>query len=155
MRQLNDTPVWREIVGRPLPDQRLRDVELILRFLALYKRADAYEKPMKTFLTDFIRRHREGDLNEELRPLFLRVSREVRDHLGPKPFNFRSGLNAAVFDAVFVAFARNAGPLPTDIQERYKRLLADEEFQKSTSRATTDVEAVRRRIALTSEYLFK
>jgi len=68
MRTLNaDTP-WREIVGRPISDPRLRDIEFILRFFALFKSGDSYEKPMKSFLTDFQKKHKSGDLNSELGP---------------------------------------------------------------------------------------
>jgi hypothetical protein len=155
MRAINaDTISWREILGRPIPDPRLRDVELILRFFALFKGADSYEKPMKSFLTAFQKKHKAGDLDAELGPLFIHVSNDVRQHLGPRPFHLHKGLNVPVFDAVFVAFARNTKTIPAEIATRYQTLLADATFQKWTSRATTDVEAVKNRLSAAQQILF-
>jgi len=47
---LNSDPNWRKLFGKPTGDKRQRDVELILRFLALLYDAREYEKPMKDFL---------------------------------------------------------------------------------------------------------
>ncbi|MBI4661584.1 MAG: DUF262 domain-containing protein [Verrucomicrobia bacterium] len=155
LHELNEITAWREILGKPKPDPRLRDIELMLRFLALYKSGSEYEKPMKTFLTDFMRDHRQGQINPELRPGFVRATESIRKSLGAKPFHLRAGLNAPVFDAVSVAFARHSGRAPKDIRERYDRLLKNEDFEKWTRRATTDVEAVKHRISLAAKYLFE
>jgi len=155
LHRLNEGEDWRAILGRPKPDQRLKDIELILRFLALYKAGDKYEKPMKSFLTDFMRDHKLGQLNRELEPVFVKATDAVKKSLGARPFHLRAGLNAPVFDAVFVAFADHPEELPKDIGARYQRLLADADFAKWTGRATTDVEAVKQRIVLARKYLFK
>src|SRR3954465_7126563 len=47
---------WRSVFGKPSP--RLKDQELILRFLALYFDRDGYKRPMKDFLNRFMGRHR-------------------------------------------------------------------------------------------------
>ena len=54
---LNRLNAWRQIYGINSPNRRQRDVELILRFLALYYSGDSYEKPMKDFLNKFMARH--------------------------------------------------------------------------------------------------
>ena len=76
------------------------------------------------------------------------------DSLGEKPFHIRSGLNAAVSDAVMVAFSENLDQIPADIGERYKRLLGDEGFKGSTSKGTTDVNVVRKRFSKAKQVLF-
>jgi hypothetical protein len=109
---------------------------------------------MKAFLNAFMRDNKQGQLNKDLQPVFVNTTQAIRTGLGPKPFHVRAGLSTPVFDAVYVAFARNTGAIPTDIKARYQRLLADDEFQTWTQRATTDVDAVKRRIELASEFLF-
>jgi len=46
LKQLNKNEDWRFIVGKTAEDNRMRDIELILRFLALYSNASQYAKPM-------------------------------------------------------------------------------------------------------------
>ena len=38
----------------PLPQKRMKDEELILRFIALFYDFENYEKPMNTFLSNFM-----------------------------------------------------------------------------------------------------
>src|ERR1700674_1909641 len=51
IKTLNDHPSWRGLFGKK--HKRLKDQELILRFLALYDSADKYERPMGEFLNKF------------------------------------------------------------------------------------------------------
>jgi uncharacterized protein with ParB-like and HNH nuclease domain len=55
LNELNDYANWRILFGKSESDTRMRDVELILRFLALYDNIDTYSKPMKEFLTCYMR----------------------------------------------------------------------------------------------------
>src|SRR5262249_32847097 len=109
---------------------------------------------MKEFMNKFMKKYRDGGANPELEHIFVKVADEVRDHLGERPFHLTRGLNAPVFDAVFVAFALRRAAVPDDVRLRYEQLLNDTEFQKFTHRATTDVDAVRTRIQKASELLF-
>ena len=56
LSDLNKYAPWRRIVGGG-PDKRMRDSELILRFLALHW-GGTYKKPMKQFLNTFIEIHK-------------------------------------------------------------------------------------------------
>ena len=51
LERLNALPEWQALLGRDRPDKRLRDVELVLRIVALHMDAERYSKPMKQFLT--------------------------------------------------------------------------------------------------------
>jgi hypothetical protein len=82
------------------------------------------------------------------------VTKSVLDALGKKPFHLVSGLNAAAFDAVFVAFSRNQGAVPADIADRFTALKADNEFRKTVGSSTTDVDTVKERIRLAEKHLF-
>ena len=57
LARLNNYPGWREIYGARSP--RVRDHELVLRFLALYVRSGEYYRPLKKFLNDFVGDHRD------------------------------------------------------------------------------------------------
>lgn len=154
---LNGDPNWRAIFGSAKPDNRMRDVELVLRFLALSERLSSYEKPMKDFLSDFMapRRNPPDAVLEAFRARFATVCHAVRASLGPRPFHVRTGLNAAVFDAVSVAFSSCASlATPSDIQDRYRKLIKHDDFYDLTTTATTDVDTVKGRIAMAKRVLF-
>jgi len=51
--ELNDDPNWRICISKQEPDKRFRDVELVLRVLAMSEHSREYEKPMKGFLSNF------------------------------------------------------------------------------------------------------
>jgi uncharacterized protein with ParB-like and HNH nuclease domain len=55
LEELNDNLEWREIYGNK--NRRLKDRELILRFLALYYDNSKYERPMSEFLNGFMSKH--------------------------------------------------------------------------------------------------
>mgnify|MGYP001054902672 CR=1 FL=1 len=59
--KLNSDASWRKLFGKASPDRRQRDVELILRFLALRFSHDEYQKPMKDFLSKFMAVHRRDE----------------------------------------------------------------------------------------------
>ncbi len=48
MRQLNKGADWQKIFGKP--SVRLKDQELILRFLAFYFEGELYKKPVNEFV---------------------------------------------------------------------------------------------------------
>jgi uncharacterized protein with ParB-like and HNH nuclease domain len=154
LHALNENDEWRDIVGRKPPDNRFRDIELILRFLALYEKSDQYEKPLKIFLNKFMAANRKGDKNAEYTELFNNVVSNVRKCLGPKPFHIRQGLNAAVFDGVFVAFARNRAKVTPEVKHRFEKLIVDEAILDLTEKSTTNTDTVKNRLALVEDLLF-
>ena len=152
INKLND---WRRILGKTEPDTRKRDVELILRFLAI-RNSDSYRKPMKDFLSRFMQKNRNQKKKtlENTRCLFQQTCSVVVASLGEKPFHIRSGLNAAVLDAVMTAFSGHLDEIPEDIRERYDELIRDEDFEKNTRSSTTDVEVVQARLRQAAAQLF-
>ena len=155
--EMNGNGDWREILGKQEPDKRMRDVELVLRFLALTYDAAGYAKPMKDFLNKFMDAHRSPSTTEadEFRSLFARTSLAIHQALGRRPFHVRAGLNAAVFDSVAVAFAHNLDRVPLDIGGRYReKLLSNGEYLMAVRSATTDAETVEARIRLARTTLF-
>ena len=54
IERLNMDAAWRELLGQATTDPRLRDLELVVRVLALSQGWNEYTKPMKTFLTTYL-----------------------------------------------------------------------------------------------------
>jgi len=156
LHQLNDWSGWRWLWGSADPDKRQRDVEMVLRVIALAEDGDNYEKPMKEFLNRFMRKQRgasEADL-ASLRANFERAVK-VAQVLGPRPFRRSAGFNAAIFDGVMTAILKSdvATVDASDFKARYEALLADKDFIAMTSSGTTDEEVLLKRIALASTRL--
>lgn len=153
--ELNQLKEWRAILGKHAPDSRKRDIELILRFFAM-RGVGKYKKPMKIFLNSFMKKNRNPSQSKlaDLRKEFEGTCQAVVEHLGNRPFHVKSGLNAAVFDAVMVAFANGLTVIPNDVSSRYQRLIMDETFQKNVSSRTTDEKVVARRFHAAATQLF-
>lgn len=156
LNELNNNSDWRKVFGVPTPQKHKRDMELILRFFALYYNSSVYKKSMKDFLSNFMKVHQnpnEAELKEYC-TLFKRTVSAVRGNLGDKPFHIRVGLNAAVFDAVFVAFAKNLDNVPETVKTRYQKLLNDKSFIICITSHTTDTDIVSQRLNLACDVLF-
>ena len=154
MLELNEFGQWREIFGRKEPDSRMRDVELIVRFLALRDTSVPYSQPMKNFLNAFMKRHQWETAREPTRRLFESTVKLVLEHLGTRPFHIRRGLNAAVLDSVMLAFSR-ADRVPKDISTRWETLKEDPDFSEAVTSGTTAERTVKQRVDLASEILFE
>jgi len=154
MVELNKDTTWRSIFGSDKADNRMRDAELIIRFLALFDNADSYTKPMKQFLNNYMVKHQMDSAREPYQSTFLNTIKRVHDALGSKPFHIKRGINVAVFDSVTIAFAHSTFT-PNDIAKRFRTLLANPSYQAAVSSGTTDVDTVKGRIKLAQEILFK
>lgn len=152
--EANTESVWRRVFGRQYPDTRMRDIELIVRFLALHEGSQGYSKPMRKFISDFMARHQHDPNPSPYSSVFLKSVENVFDTLGEKPFHIRRGINVAVFDSVMCAFALSDA-LPADITSRYEELKQNERFIATTSAGTTDVPILRERLELAHRILFK
>jgi hypothetical protein len=157
LHKLNENALWRQIIGKPKPDRRQKDIELILRFFALSFAMDKYEKPMKVFLNRFMGRTKrtagEAQL-ETFRDAFLKTVSAIHSSLGAKPFHVKSGLNIAVFDSVCPAFAFHGDSIPPDIKKRYEELLANKDYDNYITFRTTDNDIVTKRLSMANSILF-
>ena len=152
--ECNDNPDWRRVFGAPLTDPRMRDVELIARFLSLHERASEYAKPMKTFIDNFMEAHQHDEDIARFQSAFANCVHSVYECLGEKPFHIKRGINVAVFDAVMVAFAQ-ATAIPSNVRLRYQDLKNNRKFSEATTAATTDVDTVQARLKIAKEVLFE
>ncbi len=151
--EVNKDSYWRGIFGTPQPDSRMRDVELIARFFALYEGHASYTEPMKKFISDYMGEHQWDSNLKDAQRIFLDCVRRVSDSLSDRPFHVRRGLNVAAYDSVMVAFAQS-GDIPYDIKERYEELKIHTDFIDATTSGTTALAAVRQRLELAKRILF-
>jgi hypothetical protein len=146
LRDLNQNADWRELYGAQ--SDRLKDQELILRFCAFYLNEANYKRPLKRFLNDFVRDHRDGSGLDagHLRTVFGQSCALLAEHVGPKVFKATGQLNAALVDSVLVGVARriDAGPIndPRSLAAAFDGLTADADFIGAIGKATADEDRV-------------
>ena len=153
--ELNVYPSWRELLGKVPLDRRRKDMELLVRFFAMRDRT-AYRKPMKDFLSRFMKlnRHASDESVKASSRLFRDTCDSIITALGEKPFHVRNGLNVAVADSVMAAFSQHLDSVPPDVLERYNALNELEDYVRTTTMATTDVDTIRERFELAERRLF-
>lgn len=154
LSQLNQLQAWRDILGSPQPDNRMRDIELVLRSLALAFDADHYSKPMRDFLGRFMSANNCADPNRlrALEVAFSRAAKCVVKSLGNRPFNIHRGVNKAVCDSVMAVFLNQPDVSP-GVRDRYEALIRNNAYVEYVSSGTTDVDTVKKRLDLAREYL--
>ena len=151
--RLNGEEHWREIFG-PV-HRRAKDQELILRFLALANCRKTYEKPMKTFLNDFMmaNRYLDDNLAEKLTEQFADTINRAHAALGGRAFRPQRAMNVAVYDAVMVAIAECPKVESEGIRTAYETLIENECFMRMSSDATSDEPNVHGRIEMAVEQI--
>ncbi len=143
LEDLNTDVNWRKIIVKPNPDKRLRDVEMVLRCLALHYEWKGYDKPMKGFLNAFMAKMKrlteeeKANLLEQLRTVFSRTCEIIANKLPDKPFHLRGRINYAAMDSIFNAIAQ-FDIVPEDLKERYQSLIKDEEYIDTATINTSD-----------------
>lgn len=154
LKEVNEDQSWRKILGIGRPDKRLKDVELILRVMALRGSYENYEKPMKGYLTSFseqLRDHKE--VVDNYRVWFKDTVECVFDQLGEKPFHYRGRINYGVIDAVLST--RPDGVCPADLAARFETLKNDAQFDIYVTSDTSDTAVVRSRLQLSKATLWE
>ncbi len=155
VRSCNLDEYWRKCFGDM--NNRQKDQELIIRFFAMYERADEYKRPMKDFLNDFSSDYNEVDTSklEKLGDVFKRSIKLCWEAKGKAAFRPSRALNAAVFESVLLGVAKRVegkqAPLTKEAFEAaYDNLLSDRNYLRACERATADEETVgaRQRLAI-------
>lgn len=153
LRQLNDFQPWRELYGNR--STRLKDQELILRFLALLFWSENYKRPMKDFLNRYVAANRDFQLQSEdqLTRIFMSTTSTIFGALGKSAFRLKTALNAAVLDSVMVGVASriyDGRPINDlgSLEIEYVALLSDKEYRSAVERSTSDEESVKTRLRL-------
>ena len=152
LQELNDVPAWRTLFGKS--STRMRDRELILRFLALFHDGNRYQRPMKEFLNRFAKKHRHLSPAQAtaFRQTFVGTVDSVLEAFGKSAFRPSRVVNAAVADSVCVGMARRLerGPINDKVllAERFHQLINCGGFLDAITTSTTNEENVEERIRL-------
>jgi hypothetical protein len=156
LKRLNGYASWRKLYKKERPDERMRDVELILRFFALFYDGNNYEKPMNEFLNTFMVKNRKisRDQTIHMENIFKQTIDFISDSLTPESLRPRGNLNVAVFDSVAYTVAKYRDTLKPNISyETVKSLFNDERYMKAVREGTTDPEVIKLRMELAKTYL--
>lgn len=152
LAELNRNGAWRNIFGPP--NKRLKDQELILRFLALYFNFDSYQRPIKEFLNEYMGKNRKLQVyaRADIEQAFVPAITLLDQSLGKRVFRPERVLNAAVFDSVMVGLARRLedGEISDteQLRARYDDLLRNDDYFNACKTGTSDEANVFRRIGL-------
>ncbi|HHW7508033.1 TPA: DUF262 domain-containing protein [Mannheimia haemolytica] len=171
--ELNKVPLWRNIFGSDVEDQRMYDIELILRFFAISELRDSPEKNQKSinlvkYLNNYMGENRHLNIKNEdyFRKKFSDMLTLISSILGENAFKrydikkdiFTGKTTPVVFDAIssatIYALENGFGQEECDYIDRYKLLLQDNEFIESTTNRTTNIENIKKRISRASKILF-
>jgi hypothetical protein len=172
--ELNKETSWRNMFGSEIEDQRMYDLELILRFFAISDLRNNPEKEQNSinllkYLNNYMGKYRNLEENQEhiFRDNFMNMINLIKDILGENAFkrfdinkqSFVGRITPAAFDAISSAtlYAKEKGfqkDSTKDYTSNYKNLLQNEQFIDSTSNRTTKVENIRKRISIASQILY-
>jgi uncharacterized protein with ParB-like and HNH nuclease domain len=152
---LNEHPSWRELFGKK--NNRLKDQEMILRFLAMYTSLDNYTKPLKEFLNKFNLRNRniKDEEIERLSNIFKNTTDKILDKFGKNAFRPDRVFNASAFEVLMVGIAKR---LDLDIDfdgliSHIDDLYQNQEFTDAITRATSDDKVVEQRHKLFNDFI--
>jgi hypothetical protein len=140
------------LVGQKSLDKRLRDVELILRGMALSEQLDTYDKPMKSFLNRYVESKRKAeDTFPGMMQKFEVTCKLAATELGKKPFHLRGRLNYGVLDSVLATLFKNQ--TVKDLKPKFDALTHNSEYIESVTRNTSDTSVLKVCFSLAKEIL--
>lgn len=154
LRELNKDANWRKILGKNNYDKHQADVELVLRIFALSYYLDEYERPMKEFLNQAMKKNQGGTTKfaKDFKKLFPKVAERIITDLGEKPFHRRGPMNTAFLDATFCTLLMYFDSIPDDLSKRFQEFAEDGEMDDYSTLGTTDKNNVNGRFDLASDY---
>jgi hypothetical protein len=158
LQELNDDKAWRELFGKK--SRRLKDMEMILRFLAFLYYASKYKSPMKDFLNRYMatNRHLKKQSKKELTAIFTKTSRIILSAIGPKAFRPQRAVNAAVVDSLMTGVARRIltkGEIKrtSQLKARFQDLMSDKTYMGAIETGTAQEANVRDRLQRQKRHL--
>jgi hypothetical protein len=162
LKRLAEDPGFRATLGQSR-DPRMRDEELVLRFLALSANLPGYKPPIAQFLNEYMRANRRSTPDPLLVSLFSATMQTIAEIFDAGAFRgIREGtsspnLNRALFDAVAlgIAFADRAEAVrrADDVRALHRELLQDSDFLPLIGRATANRTRMHGRVRVFAEGL--
>lgn len=153
LHKLNDTSHWRDLFGPK--HSRYKDVETILRFMALYEDHISYKAPMPSFLDRYMEKNRNmpQERLDEFESLFEQTT-SLLSHFDPKIFKTEAGgtFLLSKFDSVMVGVAKALKDEKSldeiTLTNNLEQLLSDKIYIRSTDEFINDTGNVIDRINL-------
>lgn len=165
--ELNSNKNWRSLWGTEVPDERMRDLEHILRFFAISDKEILFSEKvptrisLKKYLNQYMDSVNSPELVGDLRSRFEVTIQFVHDHFGNGAFHNLSpseegklvpSFSSTVFDAVMIsadiATRRKLGGFkPGDLESRRLSVLRLTDYQKLLSQETMRVSNIRSRVS--------
>ena len=154
--RLNEDPAWRIIIGTQVPARRFRDVELILRILALSEKWRNYGESayggqsMQDFMDKYMEVLDKADSQtlEQWKERFSKACKRIVSQLGEKPFHLRGRLNLGALDSVMACTIELGDSLKPQIVDEYARLRENDAFLASVTHNTSHTLEVHQRFNL-------
>ena len=152
--ELNEIRDWRLIIGKPSP--RLKDQEMILRFIAMLYQGHEYARPMSEFLNVFAQENMNPDdcwIRDTAR-VFDETIKLFADAKGKGAFRLSKGraANAAVFDSMSVGLASaimDGKSLDNArVRQIHDCLLLDDEYLQAVAKGTSRERSVAKRLRI-------
>lgn len=157
--RINGKSEWRRIIGKEEPDPRYKDVEMMLRALALYTDHSKYSGAMVKFLNSFSKRAMNFDAQtvqqyEHLLERFLQLAQDLPANSFKKDGRFNLSLFEAVFCAVAdtIDFESGQGGV-VFTQQLLEELKNDPSFIDLSRHSTSHAANVRDRLSIAASYL--
>jgi hypothetical protein len=170
---LNNHAAWRSMYGLPVPDNRMRDMEYILRFFALSSpELTAVEKEgisLKKFLNTYMGTHKAMSENEAkaLGARFSQTVELIHKELGPSAFQNISPTSPdrltpkfgpTIFDSITIetdrAISNGKTAMLSDPEGRRRVLLQDPKYRKAITQETMRLATIELRVAMAYDALF-
>lgn len=159
LRALAQEDYFTDLVGTG-SNKRMDLEELVLRFFALVSGLESYKPPLRQFLNEYMRKHRQAPADPALVDLFHESCSAVRIVLGVAPFRVpgaKNILNKAMFDAVMVPVAHADREFLHEHTEEFQQLMSglprEERFKTAIGRATADRQRMLYRVGLVADKL--
>ncbi len=171
--ELNKIEQWRTLFGQPTEDQRMRDVELILRFFALsspeFNEIVREQISLKKFLNQYMAKYK--NINEAdtkiFRDRFFNALTFIHNNIGENAFNnisatipdkFSPNFSPTIFDSIMIATdALLTNKVDIDIKQinnKRKALLQNSDYRSYITQETMRVATIKNRISKVKTSLY-
>jgi hypothetical protein len=162
-----------KVLGLNEPDKRLRDVELVLRFISFYRYSIKFEGNLKEFLDKSMANisAQWDDIGDEIRYIYTDFNEAIymlinvlgNKHVGKRYTNnkWEARFNKVLFEVEVYYFIQILNHVPTETQkqdfiEGFKELCANnDEFRRSIDSSTKDLNKYRLRFKLFKDLIEK
>ena len=150
IRELNEHCAWRELFGKP--HSRLKDMELILRFIALRESHSDYISPMSSFLDNFMQKNRKKRMKKAKRT-FKKAATFVKETLGEDCLRNGRTLVVPRFDIVMGGFSTYlescSEPSRDEAIKLLRKMEREDDCKLSVAKFANDTDRVKKRIERT------